>query len=123
MWVTGFTACKLSIVCYVVPFFFIKYPGLLLIGTPSQIAISFALTLICILAWVVFLSGYLVKKLNKVERILAFGAAAILTIGTVVPLGAAGNIVGFILLGAVVFWQLRSRKIREFPPQNQRLSE
>jgi TRAP-type uncharacterized transport system fused permease subunit len=75
----GFTAVRLAIVAYVVPFLFVFSKPLLLEGTALQIALAL-ITAVAGMFLVAFaLSGYIVKRLTLPARVLiGLGAAALL---------------------------------------------
>ena len=66
----GFTACKLGIIGFVVPFMFAFEPSLLLMGDPLNVVISVLTASIGILALAAGFQGYLLTEANWWQRIL-----------------------------------------------------
>lgn len=89
MWTTGWTAFRLGIAGYIVPFMFAYGPSLLLVGRVSEIALTITTALIGITALSIAVAGYLFCTLRIWERVLA-GAAAILLIAPSVELMLPG---------------------------------
>ena len=67
---TGFTAMKLGIVCYLVPFIILYKPALLLMGKPIDIVLAVATSLLGAFFLAAGIEGYLFREANLWERIL-----------------------------------------------------
>jgi TRAP transporter 4TM/12TM fusion protein len=67
---TAWEAVRLGFVKLLVPFLFVSMPGLLLIGTPLEIALSAVLALIGTVALSMAFSGWLARPLRLGERLL-----------------------------------------------------
>lgn len=78
MWQTGWTAFRLGIVGFIVPFMFVYGPSILLIGSFSEIVLTIATALLGVAILAVGVSGYLFCKLTIIERALAIVAAILL---------------------------------------------
>ncbi len=78
LWETGWTAFRLGIAGYIVPFMFVYSPSLLLVGSWEEILVSTSTALVGIGALSVASAGYLFCRLTIVERLLAFVAALLL---------------------------------------------
>ncbi|MPZ56604.1 MAG: TRAP transporter fused permease subunit [Rhizobiales bacterium] len=107
---TGLIACRLAIVGFIVPFMFVFDPGLLLMGTPLQVAHSAISSVLGVFALGLALQGYFYARLTWIERTLAGIAAALL----VIP-GLISDLCGLGFLAAVYLWQRRRTAL----PQNQ----
>ena len=95
----GFTAMRLGIIAFIIPFFFVYGPALLMIGTPLEIIEATITSLIGCFFLAVGLEGWLVEKINIPCRILALGAAfCCIAAGLVTDLIGLGLIVAFLLL-------------------------
>ena len=95
----GFTAMRLGIIAFIIPFFFVYGPALLMIGTPLEIIEASITSLIGCFFLAVGLEGWLVEKINIPCRILALGAAfCCIAAGLVTDLIGLGLIVAFLLL-------------------------
>jgi TRAP-type uncharacterized transport system fused permease subunit len=66
----GFTAARLGIAAYVVPFAFCYSSGLLLKGSPGHIVWAVAHTSLGVIVLAIGLSGYLFTNLNPMKRIV-----------------------------------------------------
>ena len=103
---TGWAACRIGWVKFVLPFMFVLSPTLLMIGTPAAIiwnSVSAFIGVYCVTAGIV---GYFQRPLSPLLRIVLFfaGAAAIVpdsSIGMLLPglLSAVGVVVGLGILG------------------------
>jgi TRAP-type uncharacterized transport system fused permease subunit len=109
-WRTGWTAMRLGMGTYVVPFMFVVRPALLLFGAdPQQIAMDFILAAIGIAAVCTGFSGYLLLPLNWIERSVfvvggAFFCPPILTV----------NIAGLVLVViGVLMHALKRRRLAD----------
>ena len=95
----GFTAMRLGVIAFIIPFFFVYGPALLMIGTPLEIIEASITSLIGCFFLAVGLEGWLVEKINIPCRILALGAAfCCIASGLVTDLIGLGLIVAFLLL-------------------------
>ena len=77
---TGWTAFRLGLPAYIVPFMFVYGPSLLLVGSFMQIAITTSTALLGIFSFAVGLQGYLLRKTTLWERGLAIVAAFLLMV-------------------------------------------
>ncbi len=78
IWQTGWTAFRLGIAGYIVPFMFVYSPSLLLVGTWEQVLVTTTTALIGIGALAVASAGYFLCRLTIPERIMAGAAAGFL---------------------------------------------
>jgi len=106
-WRIGWTSMRLGIPTYIVPFIFVYWPSLLLIGSPMEIileTIRFIIAFVCVVA---FVQGCLLIPTNIAQRVLLFlaGAALFFPIWQI-------NSIGLILLALVIVWQKREMGLR-----------
>ena len=103
---TAVTATRLAIAAFVVPFVFAFSPDMLLIdatiGSIAVISITAVLGMVGVAAG---LSGYLVKEMNLIERVLAVGGGLLL----VIP-GTVTDVIGIVLVAIVLALQFLGRK-------------
>jgi TRAP transporter 4TM/12TM fusion protein len=66
----GLKACYLGVVIYFIPFLFVTYPSLLLLGSWSEILLEFLKTSLIVLSFCACFMGFFGKKLNVTERLL-----------------------------------------------------
>ena len=100
---TGWQAMRLGISAYIVPFAFVYGPGLLMVGTASEIVTTAITALVGIVALSAAVEGYLLVLANPLQRLLLLVGAVAL----IFP-GLATNIIGFSLIVGVLLWQMPS---------------
>lgn len=107
-WVkTAFTACRLAIAGFIVPFIFIYNPVLLLQGEPFDIALAAISAIIGIIAMAAATSGYCSPRGAKdLWKSILLGVGAALSI---VP-GWQTDLIGVLLISIVVLFHYKSRK-------------
>jgi len=66
----GFAAMKLAIVAFIIPFFFVYQPALLLQGGITEIILAVATSIVGCLFLAVGLEGFLFKKINMILRLI-----------------------------------------------------
>jgi TRAP transporter 4TM/12TM fusion protein len=69
---TGFTAFRIGLGAYIIPFLFVYSPRLLLLGDPLPIIGTGMATMVGLLLLVVGIEGYFAKRLNWSWRVLIF---------------------------------------------------
>ena len=102
---TGWAACRIGWVKFVLPFMFVLSPTLLMIGKPTAIAYDAVTAFLGVYIATVGIVGFFQREIGPVLRVvmIAAGAAAILpdsAIGMLVPglISAAGVLVGGVVL-------------------------
>jgi TRAP transporter 4TM/12TM fusion protein len=103
-WAIGFTAVRLAIVGFIIPIVFVYRPALLLFGSPVEIVWALAASVILVFCLASALEGWMVKRLNIIERLLLLGAGIAL-----IPPNPLVNAGAVILAGLILLWQLRKR--------------
>ena len=93
----GFTACRLGLSAFIIPFTFVMSPELLLMGEPLNILLAFLTASIGVFALSAAAMGYLKRRLNILERILGFVAA----IALIFP-GITTDAIGLLFLGIML---------------------
>lgn len=105
---TGFTAFRLGLAGYFIPFSFAIRPGLLLEGSLFQIIFSIIHTLIAVWALAAGCEGYLFMKMNPLIR----GVLILSSILLVSP-GVVTDLIGYSLIGIIaVYLLVRKIKLR-----------
>ncbi|MGR3341908.1 MAG: TRAP transporter permease [Paracoccaceae bacterium] len=95
---TGFAAIRLALTAFIVPFLFIYHPELLIqAGSPWDIIVRLAISLVGIVFVAMGAMGYGLRSLGWSARVVAF-AAALLLFWDSIWLNAAGAAVGAVLL-------------------------
>jgi TRAP transporter 4TM/12TM fusion protein len=102
---TGWIATRNVIVGFIVPFLFVYYPGLVLEGPWSEIAMMVPSTTLSVVALSGFVGNYLYRKCVSWERFALLAAGILL----ITP-GWTTDIMGYVILAAVFFWQRKTAK-------------
>ena len=103
---TGVTASKLAVAAFVIPYIFVLSPALLMINTtPGELVWAFATSVIGMVGLGAAMIGYFLAPANPLIRLMSFVGGI-----TLIYPGLMTDILGFGLLGAVVFLQLAKSK-------------
>ncbi|MCX5825561.1 MAG: TRAP transporter permease, partial [Deltaproteobacteria bacterium] len=97
---TGFTATKLGIAAFIVPFIFCYAPSLMGLGTPSEVIQSMITACIGVIALAAGAEWFLLRKNKFYESIILFVAAFCL-----IKPGTITDIIGIVLFAFVVALQ------------------
>ena len=99
--ITGLTATRLAGVAFVIPFMFVIDPRLMLVGEPLELVLPIISALVGVWAFAGALQGYLLTRINHLERIaLAVGSLALLSTNSL------SDVIGVSCLGAVFLFQV-----------------
>jgi TRAP-type uncharacterized transport system fused permease subunit len=98
----AFTAVRLAIIAWIVPYIFVYYNSLLLMGTSGAITIDVITAIVGVYSFVILLEGYFVRLLPVVPRIL-FGLAGL---GLLLPVWQI-SLAAAVLLAVLVITQVR----------------
>ncbi len=102
---TGINASKLAIAAFIIPYMFVLNPELILMhGVTASLGLSLLTAIVGMVALSSSLIGYLVAPLRNVERII-LGAGGLMMIKP----GLMTDIIGVVIFGAILFWQLRRK--------------
>jgi TRAP transporter 4TM/12TM fusion protein len=101
-WKTGWTAMRLGIAAYIVPFIFVLHPALILVGTAGEIILAVATAALGVILIGVGTAGYLFRPLGLGKRLLLWLAGLLLLIpawsGPWIIADALGLILGILLV-------------------------
>lgn len=111
-WQTGWTAAKLGVASFIIPFMFVYTPGLLLDGTPLQIAEAAITATAGVVVLAASVQGYLIRSLALWER-AGLAVAAVLLISPSLLLG----VLAVAVCGVVVISQRRASRRAEAAPE------
>ncbi|MBI2177179.1 MAG: TRAP transporter permease [Candidatus Tectomicrobia bacterium] len=100
LWATGLAAVRMGATGFIVPFFFVYGPALLLIGSWGEVVLAVLSACAGVILLAAGLHGFLLAPLRPWER-LATGAAALLLIHS----GWKTDLIGLALAGAVLLSQ------------------
>ena len=112
IWKTGWTAFRLGIAGFIVPFMFAYGPSILLVGPVWEIILTVTTAMVGVTALAVALSGYLFCTLKVWERVIA-GVAAILLIAPSAELILPGS---GLLVMLIIIQARRSRAVKAGVP-------
>ncbi len=111
-WKTGWIAVKIGIAAFVVPFMFAYDQSLFMIGPPGKVVVDIATACIGSWSFAFAMVGYLKRRLNMVERLLAF-AAGIMLVFPSRNVSLAGLILLVFLLILQVQWGRKGKEAIE----------
>jgi TRAP-type uncharacterized transport system fused permease subunit len=106
---TGYSAMRIGILVYIVPFLFVLFPALLLMGTPAEIGIAFVTALMGSFMIGIAAVGYLFRHISLPTRLL-MGLAGL---GLLIPIqsgdlqmfGIFSNFTGLVLTLLLLFYE------------------
>ncbi len=101
-WRTGFTATRLGVAAYIVPFMFCYGPALLLMDTPQAILWAFITAMVGTFTLAAAVQGWFLTRASVIER-LVLGVSALLLIKQ----GLISDLVGLLLFGIIFIMQKR----------------
>jgi TRAP transporter 4TM/12TM fusion protein len=104
-WQTGWTAMRLGIAAYIVPFIFALHPPLIFIGSPTEIIVAIVTAVIGVILLATGCAGYLFRPLNWPKRALFWLASLLLLIPNWSGLWLAADAAGFLLGIGLVAWE------------------
>ena len=105
---TGWTAVRLGLPGFILPFLFVYHPELLLVGSfldCASVILSCVLGLFCMSC---FFEGYFFTDMSVPERIVIAAASVLL----VIP-GMVTDLAGLVLFGLIVVYQRRKKKNKQ----------
>jgi TRAP transporter 4TM/12TM fusion protein len=105
-WRTGFTAMRLGILSYIVPFFFIYQPALLLKGGFVEIVVSIITAIFGCFVLSTGIIGYFLKKMNFWMRLLSIGGGLLM----IYP-GWVSDVIGLTVFSMLILSQLRQVRL------------
>jgi TRAP transporter 4TM/12TM fusion protein len=111
---TGFSAMRLGIIAYIVPFLFVFSPALLLKGSPGEVIVAVTSAVLGCLLVGAALTGYLFRNLDPLKRVVM----ALAGIGLLIPaegqffmVGLLSDIVGGIVALVLLPWEWRMGRL------------
>jgi TRAP transporter 4TM/12TM fusion protein len=100
LWRTGIEAVRIGATGFIIPFIFVYFPPLLMVGSFTDILIAFISASIGVTTLAAGLMGWFLKKTNLLERIMLISAALLL-----IKPGIYTDLIGLTLLAFVIFFQ------------------
>ena len=109
---TAFVSTKLAIGAFIVPYVFALNPTMLLIGVenPFEVVLIVITSLVGIFGVAAGLEGYMLRKMNPIQRILAVAGGLLL----IIP-GILTDVIGLSIIAAVIVWQIVQKKTDKKP--------
>lgn len=107
-WRTGFTAMRLGILSYIVPFFFIYQPALLLKGGFIEIIVSIITAIFGCFVLSTGIIGYFLRKSNLWMRLICIGGGLLM----IYP-GWVSDVIGLAVFSITGISQLRQIKLEK----------
>jgi TRAP-type uncharacterized transport system fused permease subunit len=104
-WRVCFTAMRLGIVAYIIPFMFVYNPALLLVGSAGMVVRACITALIGVIALSGATMGFLFRRVTPIERILMGGAG----IASIFP-GLTSDYVGIPVAVVMCAWNYFTKK-------------
>jgi len=108
-WQTGWTAMRLGIAAYIVPFIFALHPPLIFIGSAREIVVAVVTASIGVFFLGAGCAGYLFRPLGWTKRGLLWLAAILLLLPSTSNLLLFADFIGFALGAALVAWEWSQR--------------
>lgn len=110
---TGYQAMRLGAVMFLIPFYFVHEPALVLQGTALETVISLAIAIFAIIMFSAGFEQYMygIGKITIPETLAAIASGLLI----ILPVGQEVTLVGWILAGAlIVYWIIRflSKRVR-----------
>jgi TRAP-type uncharacterized transport system fused permease subunit len=109
-WQTGWTAMRLGIAAYVVPFIFALHPALIFIGTAKEIVIAIVTASIGVVMLSAGCAGYLFRPLTWTNRGLLWLASLLLLLPSTNNFLLFADFAGFALGAAIIAWEWSQRE-------------
>jgi len=109
-WQTGWTAMRLGIAAYIVPFIFTLHPPLIFIGTAKEIVIAIATASIGVVLLAAGCAGYMFRPLTWTKRVLLWLASLLLLLPSTNNYLLFADFAGFALGAVIVAWEWMQRR-------------
>lgn len=114
-WQTGWTAMRLGIAAYIVPFIFALHPALIFIGSAKEIVIAIATASIGVFLLAAGCAGYLFRALTWTKRVLLWLSALMLLLPSTNNYLLFADFAGLGLGALVIAWEWNHRRTRIEP--------
>ncbi|HEX9455964.1 MAG TPA: TRAP transporter fused permease subunit, partial [Candidatus Binatia bacterium] len=108
-WQTGWTAMRLGIAAYIVPFIFALHPPLIFIGKWDEILIAVVTATIGVVLLAAGCAGYLFRPLTWTKRGLLWLAALLLLLPSTSNLLLLADVAGFALGALLIAWEWKHK--------------
>jgi TRAP transporter 4TM/12TM fusion protein len=107
-WQAGWAGTRLGIVAYIIPFFFVFHPELLMVGKPLDIALTALSALVGIMFVAAACAGFQFAPIGMANRVILFVAGLCLIPSPLdSTLWLAVNLSGLAAGGLILLWQYR----------------
>ena len=109
-WQTGWTAMRLGIAAYLVPFIFALHPALIFIGTAKEIVVAIVTASIGVIMLSAGCAGYLFRSLTWMQRGLLWLASLLLLLPSTNNYLLFADFAGLALGALVIVWEWMHRE-------------
>lgn len=102
-WQTSWSSMHVGWVAYVVPFLFVGYPALLMLGTPSEFLWAIFISVSIIFTGSIAVSGFFMRKLNAPIRLILMASICLILTGIFFP-GSSNfiEVLGLFLMSTIL---------------------
>jgi TRAP transporter 4TM/12TM fusion protein len=104
-WRTGWLACRLGILTFILPFIFIYNPELLVIGSTGEIILAAVTAIIGVVFLAAGVEAFLLKRMNWLEVVLFIAGA-----GLLLWPGWHTDIWGAAIIAVTLLWHIRAAR-------------
>jgi TRAP transporter 4TM/12TM fusion protein len=104
-WRTGWTAMRLGVAAYVVPFIFALHPALILIGPPAEIVLAVATSVVGVVLLGIGCAGYLFRLLGWGKRSAFIFAGLLLLLPSWSGVWLVADVAGLALGLLLILWE------------------
>jgi TRAP transporter 4TM/12TM fusion protein len=110
---TGYTAWRLGLAAFIVPFMFIYGPPIVMIGSPAEIILASVTAMIGVAFLAASIQGFALTHLASLERVVLFGAALLL-----IKPGWITDVIGIVIGMVIGGFHLAKYRTRRAPTRN-----
>lgn len=120
-WQTGWTAMRLGIAAYVVPFIFALHPALIFLGTAKEIILAVVTSALGVIIVGVGAAGYLFRPLGRGKRALMFVSGLLLLLPSWSGQWLIADAVGLATALGLFLWERSKSTLAAAPAEPSRL--
>jgi TRAP transporter 4TM/12TM fusion protein len=103
---TGVSCLRVGAVAFIIPFLFVYFPSLLLIGSIPNVLLTFVSAVVGVFYLSVGLTGYWLTNFSFLQRLMSIGGALLL-----LKPGILTDMGGVLVIGTLFIWQYRKRRM------------
>jgi TRAP-type uncharacterized transport system fused permease subunit len=114
-WQTGWTAMRLGIAAYIVPFIFALHPALIFMGSAQEIVSAVVTASVGVVLLGAACAGYIFRPLGWGKRIILLLAGLLLLLPNWSGVWLIADAAGFVLGFSLILWEWNKSAVREIP--------